>query len=458
MIKIEVHSTRAVIRSQEPLTVGLKGATVRFSFGEHWGNLIKTAVFRQGEKTVTVAVADVGTETIIPWEVLTVPGQPVQIGLYGTDSSDSVVIPTVWAITKPVQPGTDPEGDPSTEPTPGLWEQLQGKLGSLEQLQTEDKTNLVAAINEANRAVFVVSVSGSDDVYALDCSAEELKAATTAGKCLLCFWEEHQKLLSLSWSLETASAFEFGAVAGNTEYQLRLRILASGEINISGRRTVLATEQSKLPNPQKLAFTGAVEEEYDGSEALQVEIPSKTSQLTNDSDFISRDEVAKQIPTLTSQLINDSGFLTKDLVTSVNGQVGAVTIDVPVTSVNGQVGNVTVPTAVKVTVSQTEDGKYTADLYCAQLLEAYNQGCTLYCEFGTRIFPLLIASRPKMVFGCVYAGNVYQIDVGVNSVSMTVRPLLSGDGSGSLTITDDGNGNVTITTVSGSSITDETSE
>lgn len=131
MIKIEVHSTRAVIRSQEPLTVGLKGAKAHFSFGKPWETLIKTAVFRQGDKTVTVA--DIGTEVTIPWEVLTQPGLPVQIGVYGIDSEGTVAIPTVWTTTQPVRPGTDPEGDPSTEPTPGLWEQMQGKLSSLEE-------------------------------------------------------------------------------------------------------------------------------------------------------------------------------------------------------------------------------------------------------------------------------------------------------------------------------------
>ena len=122
MIKVEVHSTQAVIRSQEPLTVGLRGAKARFAFGQPWESLTKTAVFRQGDQTVTVA--QVGQEVTIPWEVLLRPGVPVEIGVYGTDSEGSVAIPTVWAVTDPVRPGVDPEGDPSAEPTPGLWEQM----------------------------------------------------------------------------------------------------------------------------------------------------------------------------------------------------------------------------------------------------------------------------------------------------------------------------------------------
>lgn len=50
------------------------------------------------------------------------------------------------------------------------------------------------------------------------------------------------------------------------------------------------------------------------------------------------------IPSKTSDLTNDSGFLTSaGAVTSFNGQHGAVTYTAPVTSVNGQTGAVTVP-------------------------------------------------------------------------------------------------------------------
>lgn len=52
------------------------------------------------------------------------------------------------------------------------------------------------------------------------------------------------------------------------------------------------------------------------------------------------------IPTATSELINDSGFITSAPVTSVNGQTGDVIISAGVTSVNGQTGDVllTIPT------------------------------------------------------------------------------------------------------------------
>lgn len=132
-------------------------------------------------------------------------------------------------------------------------------------------------------------------------------------------------------------------------------------------------------------------------------IPTKTSDLTNDSGYITSAPVSSvngktgavslnasdvgalpsstAIPTKTSQLQNDSGFLTSAPVSSVNGQTGDVTItasglgayvkpsggipktdlasavqtslgkadtalqSAPVTSVNGQTGAVVIPTA-----------------------------------------------------------------------------------------------------------------
>ena len=404
MIKIEVHSTRAVIRSQEPLTVGLRGAKARFSFGEAWDALIRTVVFRQGEKTVTVP--DIGAEVTIPWEVLTVPGEPVQIGVYGTDSTGTVAIPTVWAETQPVRQGTDPEGDPATEPTPGLWEQLQGKMGSLEQLQTKEKSSLVAAIDEANRAVFTVKVTGTEGSYSADCSMQELLDAWNAGKVLLCFWEEHQQWLAVcqvELSENRASQFRFYATIAGVAFWVQMKGSTSGgNVYIATGKTMLASEDSKLPNPKKLTVIGAAKAEYDGSEEVIIGIPSKVSQLQN-----------------------DSGFLT----------------EVPVSSVNGRTGAVAVPVAVKVTVKQEADGSYSSDLYSAAIMEAHNAGNMVYCQNGSRVLTLLVATDHRCIFGCVHAGSMHTVTVLDEIVGVVSAPLASGDGADGITPHIGGNGN-----------------
>lgn len=65
----------------------------------------------------------------------------------------------------------------------------------------------------------------------------------------------------------------------------------------------------------------------------------------------------RDIPTKVSQLTNDSGFITDAGVTSFNGASGAVTYTPPVLSVNGRTGAVTVPVPTK-TSELTNDSGY----------------------------------------------------------------------------------------------------
>jgi hypothetical protein len=70
-----------------------------------------------------------------------------------------------------------------------------------------------------------------------------------------------------------------------------------------------------------------------------IDVPDSTSDLTNDSGFIT----SADVPTKVSDLTNDSGYVTASTapVRSVNGKTGAVTIDPGVTSFNGNTGAVT---------------------------------------------------------------------------------------------------------------------
>lgn len=265
MLKIDVHATRAVLRAQEPLTVGLVGALVHFSFGDPWKNLSRIAVFRQGNVIKDAVVA--GDFVAIPWEVLQQPWLPLEIGVYGTDARGKRVIPTVWVRTDPVQPAAEPVDDPGLEPTAAVWQQVLGSMGNLDALVTENRTNLVSAINEANRAVCLVTVTRKEDgTCQADKTLAELEAAWAADKALICLLEEKQIVLPLA--LKTQEEFHFVSVAQNTEYAVRVD--GSGVVYNTIR---LATDQDKLPNPNKLTFKGAVEAEYDGSRPLNVTIP-----------------------------------------------------------------------------------------------------------------------------------------------------------------------------------------
>ena len=75
-------------------------------------------------------------------------GAAVKVGIYAT-RGDELVIPTVYATIGTVLKGADPSGDISADPTLPVWAQTQAMIGNLNDLNTEAKNNLVAAINDA---------------------------------------------------------------------------------------------------------------------------------------------------------------------------------------------------------------------------------------------------------------------------------------------------------------------
>lgn len=150
---ITIHCSRACAHLASPpelLTAGMaKAVTVEFVFSPEWDGLTKTAVFSNGKTTVDVLAANWDGDAVpVPYEVLAVPGRHARVGVYGADES-GVVLPTVWVSLGKVQPGADPSGDASADPSLPVWAQLQKQIGDLDDLQTYNKGNLVDAINEA---------------------------------------------------------------------------------------------------------------------------------------------------------------------------------------------------------------------------------------------------------------------------------------------------------------------
>ena len=89
--------------------------------------------------------------------------------------------------------------------------------------------------------------------------------------------------------------------------------------------------------------------------------PSFRALVANDIPSLTKSKISDfpSIPTKTSDLTNDSGYLTS-AVTSFNGSTGAVTYTAPVTSVNGSTGAVTlsIPSA---TSDLTNDSGFTTN-------------------------------------------------------------------------------------------------
>lgn len=150
MIQIIVHAQNASCRksSGEKITTGMVGKKVTFDFSAEWDGLVKTAVFEGSGVTKDVTLS--GDTAVIPHECLTAPGGMLRVGVFGTDGTTQT--PTVYTDIGQIEQGADPSGDTSADPTLPIWAQLQAMMGSLENLTTTARDNLVAAINEAAKS------------------------------------------------------------------------------------------------------------------------------------------------------------------------------------------------------------------------------------------------------------------------------------------------------------------
>ena len=145
--EVRVSGCRCETVRLEPIPRGIVGAVVAVEYTDPaWDSLRKTAVFRGA---ATKDVLDAGNEIVIPAEVVSKAGGSLYMGVYGVDAENHVAIPTIWTELGVIQGAATPSGDASTAPSLPVWAQIQAMVGNLGTLDTEAKSNLVAAINEA---------------------------------------------------------------------------------------------------------------------------------------------------------------------------------------------------------------------------------------------------------------------------------------------------------------------
>lgn len=145
--EVKVNGTTCEVTRLVPISKGLVGATVSVEYTDSaWDGLTKTIVFRS---SVTKDVVATGSEVVIPAEVVSRAGVNLYMGVYGVDAANNVVIPTIWAELGLVHGAAAPSGDTSIDPTLPVWAQIQGMIGNLDDLDTDAKSSLVAAVNEA---------------------------------------------------------------------------------------------------------------------------------------------------------------------------------------------------------------------------------------------------------------------------------------------------------------------
>ena len=145
--EVKVAKTTCETTRLVPIPKGIVGATVSIEYMDSaWDGLQKTVVLRSG---ITKDVLVAGNEVVIPAEVVSRAGVYLYMGVYGVDAANNVVIPTIWAELGLVNGAAAPSGDTSTNTSLPVWAQIQGMIGNLDDLDTNAKSSLVAAVNEA---------------------------------------------------------------------------------------------------------------------------------------------------------------------------------------------------------------------------------------------------------------------------------------------------------------------
>lgn len=163
MFILYANKTQLTVRKREQLTSGSVNIyRVRFEFSDDWKGMAKTAVFKAGNKAVSVLLPESG-EVIIPWETLVSQDRELFTGVYGTKDGD-VVLPTIWTSLGTILEGVTP-GSEAQEPTPGVYEQILDELANKADGLEYDGLNLsLKAGDKTLSEVTIVGGEGSSGV------------------------------------------------------------------------------------------------------------------------------------------------------------------------------------------------------------------------------------------------------------------------------------------------------
>lgn len=119
-------------------------------------------------------------------------------------------------------------------------------------------------------------------------------------------------------------------------------------------------------------------------------------------DIVTKDKLEAAVPTKTSQLENDSGFITSAPVTSVNGATGKV------------------KSTFYVTVTQGDDDSVTADKTAAEVYAAYEAG---YVVYAVTTFPGLDVALELPLVAAAPFFNTFILGFGaLGSLNPTENP------------------------------------
>ena len=335
MIKVIYNKVCGRCVQSEPLTSGMVGQPIELEYSADFDGLTLTAVFTNGKTTVDVL--NPGNQCVIPHEVLDTVGTLVKVGIYAVRGNERV-IPTVYATIGVVQNGADPSGDVSIDPTLPVWAQTQAMIGNLNDLTTEAKNNLVAAINEAAQ-----SGGGGGSSIALDTTLSKAGKAADAKSV-------GDALAGKQDTINDLEAIRTGAAKGATALQSvpnTYRTAAAQDVidnGLSDRVSAIEGKEAgwngKYSKPTdgipKTDLASAVQTSLDKAETALQSVPN-TYRTASEQDTIDSGKVDK---------VTGKGLSTNDYTDAAKAKVDALAPVATSGSYNDLTDKPTIPTSL----------------------------------------------------------------------------------------------------------------
>lgn len=132
MILANVTANSIAISNKELLVTGSSRTNlVQFSFSEDWDDLIQIAVFKTVLHQIALQIPSTHLLSI-PWECYETIGDTVQIGCYGVNASNRILLPTVWSDLGSIVDGTDIVGSVRGTASDDIYSKLLNAVADLE--------------------------------------------------------------------------------------------------------------------------------------------------------------------------------------------------------------------------------------------------------------------------------------------------------------------------------------
>lgn len=259
--KIQVNGAIAKTVYRKVIPAGIIGAQVEFDYDEDiWHGLRKTVVFKGAVTKDVVTDANIVT---IPHEVVEKPFFRLSIGVYGVDADGNIVIPTLWENIGAILDAAAPSGDISTDPSLPVWAQIQAMIGNLDELETTARDNLVAAVNEVAQS----GGGGGSASIAMRVYGGYIQYSTDNGKTWV------NLIAEADLKGDKGDKGDKGAPG------------TPGKDGDDGHTPVKGTDYWTASDKAEVVAEAAAAVDLTPY-AKKTEVPTKTSQLTNDSGFL----------------------------------------------------------------------------------------------------------------------------------------------------------------------------